>query len=587
MNNTTYYLPIKSANLAHYFAKGCVCPTKYIENRNEDIQNIFNNALLLSKSTFTEDTNCSLEIVLNDKDEKAKKITENFFFFDSALPISRVKKIIFKDEKQKTNTIYDITSGAAFLPSKLIEVHSNSKDANSNELKKTQINQSDKNWSSKIDLFNRIMGGFAIMRISGDKFQNYPLNYFNTLANINSIIKDEIVNQSIDVTNNYDWTIINNDKFQNLHNAIYSTINNSVVESFAKNDKINLSKQNGKYLLHKIDHSKTTYLVAVLASYGQGARMNLDTFISDLISDQFPEKKKEGLALIFGINKGYETFRNRYKTNSFQVDVKFKLDSQLDYYTIESIYQFVFNQKKYNSTFEYIDNWCPKQIEDKQINGIKTYQVLDKTILYKKKEEDGFLSKLFQNSSRNDIYQKIVLEIQKWIPTYLIEKNNTEGLKHFKDLLERDFEQYTNEIVQKVSNEIHNKNSSKLQVLNKENSNLRNIVKNKDNEITKLKEDIQKFSLRTYREDERHNIKESKIRINESSIDHKKQDSLKSDLFSNEPLSGKDTRAKELLKIGITKLKKIAKERNISNLNKYKKDNIQDLVDVILSKEFN
>ena len=38
--------------------------------------------------------------------------------------------------------------------------------------------------------------------------------------------------------------------------------------------------------------------------------------------------------------------------------------------------------------------------------------------------------------------------------------------------------------------------------------------------------------------------------------------------------------------MGITKLKKIAKEKGIGNLTKFKKANNQDLVDVILHKEF-
>ena len=47
------------------------------------------------------------------------------------------------------------------------------------------------------------------------------------------------------------------------------------------------------------------------------------------------------------------------------------------------------------------------------------------------------------------------------------------------------------------------------------------------------------------------------------------------------------TRSKELLKMGITNLKKIAKEKAIVGLSKYKKSNIQDLVEVIINIEFN
>lgn len=567
MNKTTYFLPIKSTNLAHYFAKGCVCPTKYIENRNEDIQNNFNNSLLLSSNKFFENTNCSLEIVLNNNEEKVNRISDNLFLLDKPLPISRVKKIIFKEQAQKINTVFNITSGAAFLPEKLIEVDSSAKDLETIEFEKVKHIQSDKNWSFEIDLFNRVMGGFAIMSIAGNEFQNYPLNYFNALSSINAIVKDEIINQNIDVTDNYYWAISNDGGFEKLHNAIYSQINSTVVESFAKKDNLNLSKQNGKYLIDKIDQSKATYLVAILASYGQGARMNLDTFISDLKSGRFPEKKKEGLALIFGINKGYDSFRNKYKTKSFQLDVKFKLDSQLDYYTIESIYQFVFNKKKYNSDFDYIDNWCPKLTENKKNREVKTYQVLDKTILYKKKEEDGFFAKLFQNSSRNNIYEKIINEINKWVPSYLSSKNDKSGINYFKNILESDFEDYTKSIY----NELKSKLSIQIENLKNKNIDLEAEIKNKNSQISNLQEKLNKFQNKKVD----YKFEENTFVVKETS---------ESDLFSNINNSEK-SRELELLKTPITKLKIIAKEVGVSNISKYKKANIDKLVLEILKIE--
>jgi hypothetical protein len=589
MKTTTYYFPIKSANLAHYFAKGCICPTRYIENRSEDIQNKFNNQLLFSKEKFTENTNCSLEIVLNNKEENVERISENFYLFNTPLPISRIKKIIFQNNKQKVNTTFDITSGAAFLP-ELFEIDSNAKPINYGELENIQ-GKSNKDWSEKLSVFNRIMGGFSIMSIAGNEYQNYPLNYFNTLANLNIIVKDEIINQSIKVNVNYEWAIIENDNFSKLHKAIYRDIKNDVVESFALNDKIKLEKNNGKYLLEKIDNSKATYLVAVLASYGIGARMSLDTFISDLVSNKFIEKKKEGIALIMGINKGYEAFRNKYKTSNFQADIKFKLDSQLDYYTIESIFQYVFNKKTDNHKFEYIDDWCPKLIEADDVKELESYQVLDKTIFYKKKEEDGFFQKLFQNSSRNNIYQKIVLEIKKWTPSYMLDKNNTEGSNHFKNLLETNFEEYTKEIFEKVSIEIKNQSLDEILVLNKKNSELQNILKNKDKEIFKLKDDIHKLEIEQHKEFDKPDVEEFKSKVSELSIKQTdiKQDSLDVGLFTDEVISDKDIRGKELLEMGITKLRKVANEKGIKNVSKFKKkdNNFEELVDLILAVEFN
>ena len=51
---------------------------------------------------------------------------------------------------------------------------------------------------------------------------------------------------------------------------------------------------------------------------------------------------EEGIALYYGYNRGYSVFSNSYGTSEDNKQVvKFLLDSQLDYYTIESVYQYV------------------------------------------------------------------------------------------------------------------------------------------------------------------------------------------------------------------------------------------------------
>ncbi|RZL57830.1 MAG: hypothetical protein EOO93_17120, partial [Pedobacter sp.] len=346
----TYYIPIKSVNLAHYFAKGYVCPTKYIQNRAEDLQDKFNNLLLLSNSKFTNETNCCLEVVL-DVQEVALPISKNFFILDCPLPISRVKAVFFDDKKQASVTIFNITSGAAYLPSNLITVDLGSTRIDSKELNEARISNLELDWSNKLDKLNKLLGGFSLMRLGGNEYQNYPPNYFFALSQINTLIKDEIVNQSIEVSNSYEWAMMETDKHSHYSKAIYSTITKEILESFAKNDGVQLVKSNGNIQIDKIPEHKSTYSIAILASYGINARKSVDDFISDLVSNKFSNRRKEGISMSFGINKGYDSFRKDYKTSNFEVGVKFMLNSQLDYYTIESIYQFVFNKKTNNNLF--------------------------------------------------------------------------------------------------------------------------------------------------------------------------------------------------------------------------------------------
>ena len=94
-----YYLPINSTSLAHYFVCACIKPAKYFKNKLQDIQDNFPNVLLLSSEIGTKDTDCCIELVLTEDEEK--KITsyeKKFYLFPAPLPISRVKTIYFRNE---------------------------------------------------------------------------------------------------------------------------------------------------------------------------------------------------------------------------------------------------------------------------------------------------------------------------------------------------------------------------------------------------------------------------------------------------------------------------------------------------------
>ena len=72
----TYYLPINSTSLAHYFVSACVKPAKYFENKPQDIQDRFRNALLLSSELGTNDTDCCIELVLTKDEERNRLFPE-------------------------------------------------------------------------------------------------------------------------------------------------------------------------------------------------------------------------------------------------------------------------------------------------------------------------------------------------------------------------------------------------------------------------------------------------------------------------------------------------------------------------------
>jgi hypothetical protein len=455
---TTYFLPIKSMNLAHYLSSGIIAPANYIENRNQDLQNKFNNNLLLSSSKFTTESNCSIEIAFDEKEEMPKKISDNFFLFDMPIPISRIKGIYFAEKEQKTNTVFNITSGAAFIPDTIL-ILSEDKPIATDELENLVTKPTPVDWKHYLKKFDQIMGGFALMKIGKEDFQNYPTHYFKTLGNINKHFHQILNDQGVEIENAFEFAFTDNGKFKNFHDTIYSDITSEIVAKYASKDNVKIETKNGLIQIDKIPETTQTYLVSILDTYGPGKRKQADSFISDLVLGNFNEKRKEGLSLIFGINKGYSSFRNKYKTENFEALIKFKLDSKIDYYTIESIYQFVFNNKSQSSSYSYIDNWCHKA-EDQGINRSKfvTYQVLDKTIILKKKED--FFIELFGISleKRNRLFEIISKNLSKSLPKYLPLDTNL-----FKEQLQSEYDEFFKEYSQFIFSETSKKSASEYE----------------------------------------------------------------------------------------------------------------------------
>ena len=414
-----YFLTINSYNLAHYFSSALIAPSNYYNNRNKDLQNRFDNYLLLCNSKFAGESNCALEIALNEKEEFPKRITENFYLFDMPLPISRVKGIYFLNEKQKVTTEFNVTSGSAFIPQSLLFV-ADEKGIDISELDGAEAKVNPADWLEPIIRFDQLMGGFSLMNIARDKYQNYSSGYFSTLGYVNNAFRRILSEQNIETKSNFVFAFDNEGKFKDFHDAIYSDINFDVLKRFAKKDGVSIESRNGLIQIDKIPENKQTYLIAVIDSYGVNRRKKIDSFISDLVSGVFSKERSEGLAFAFGINKGYKSFRNRYKTEKFEISVKFLLNSQLDYYTIESIYQNVFNNLADIPSFSYIDSWCPrKSYLNHLFSGYDTFKVLDELVVLKKSED--LFEQLLRSSldKKHRIFETLVERIASFFPGFV------------------------------------------------------------------------------------------------------------------------------------------------------------------------
>jgi hypothetical protein len=134
---------------------------------------------------------------------------------------------------------------------------------------------------------------------------------------------------------------------------------------------------------------KSTYLCYVLNNYGVGEESRRNK-IDELILNNFSGLKpgyEESCALYYGFNRGYSVFNNQYKKDGKTEIVKFKLESLLDYYIIESVFEYVFNHTT-PSEIALFDGWVPSIHSMAKTGG---YVILDTVICDKKKSYSIFL----------------------------------------------------------------------------------------------------------------------------------------------------------------------------------------------------
>jgi len=389
----TYYFSIDSSNLPFYFSCACIKPACFFPERELDIQNKVPYAILLSTILGTIDTNCSLEIVLTKEEEiKLQRIDLNWFAYNTPLPISRVKKIYFRDIKHQERTITNINLSTAFVPSNLPDIakFSDIEFLNNN----VHLQNSADNVEKKIKLYDSILGSLALMKLAKEEYMNYSETYASTLSFFNSEIRNDLLRQHVNIKDRFFGLFTKQAPFDKLLPYLERKVNYEDLEFVAKANNQTIQKSVTKKI--NFDNLKgLPYVLAVLISYGTGnesAKQKIDSLIINNFKG-LKEDTEEGIALYYGYNRGYTVFGNSYGTASSNNQiVKFLLNSKLDYYIIESIYQFVFNNGCISGNFEYLDNWCPNRHESPRKKN--DYVVLD-TVFHGKKKPSVFSKEYF------------------------------------------------------------------------------------------------------------------------------------------------------------------------------------------------
>lgn len=457
-----YYLPIGSTSLAHYFGCACIKPSKYFDNKQEDLQDKFNDFLLVTTYLGTQQTDCCLELVLTEQEARELIPLKNgFFLYEKPLPITRVRKIYFSNKERKEQTITNINMSTAFVPDELVEIKEFD-NIQANDLEKPQdIHIAP--YNEQLKRFNGFLGGFALMRLAGENDMNYSENYFATLSLFNSAIQSDLEYSKVSVDTRYRGAFTGEGGFQKIIPYLNKTIDETDINSIAQDENQTVKKDKITRIIDLNSFDKNTYIVAVLNTYGVGnesKKKRIDELILSNFTSDIKSGKSEGIALCYGINRGYSAFSNKYSLGKIEKIVKFQLNSQLDYYTIESLYQYVFNNNQ-SGKFAYLDNWCPKQKWTK-ISRKTDYKILDVVVIGKKKAEvlskeywANLLPSFLQN---NKLFEKTIYQICQEL-----------GEVIFNDTKNEIADDYENQIAQKQE-EIDNLKAEQKKMLQEEQS---------------------------------------------------------------------------------------------------------------------
>src|SRR5579863_4540445 len=197
----TYFIPIDSNSLAHYFGRAIILPSKYYSNKKSDIQDNYKDSILLSLRKWVLLADCSLEVVLTEKEsESLSALSDSFFKCHFPIPISRVVSVYFLNSEQGKITQWNINAGAAFIPNRIMKFESAANVDFHSGLESGNLpgGEESQDMSRKIKYFDHILGGLAFMRLGGDSLMNYSENYFSTLSYFSKRITDELKNAELE-----------------------------------------------------------------------------------------------------------------------------------------------------------------------------------------------------------------------------------------------------------------------------------------------------------------------------------------------------------------------------------------------------
>ncbi len=384
----SYFLPINSMCLAHYFGCACIKPAKYFDNKPKDLQDRYNEYLLLTSNLGTQETDCCVELYLSADEEKdIVKLSDSWFLFKSFLPISRVKRIYFSSKEQKDTTITNITMSTAFVPERMLCKSKKFATEGTSELSIPDGTEA-LDLTEQITKYDRFLGALALMRVGRETYMNVSENYVDTLSFFNDEIRKQLTSRG-KINNKYTGLFSEKGEyFPKLLPYLMKIVEEKDVEKIARNEGQSIKRNHVTKVIDLLELTNGTYIIAFLYTFGVGGESRKkkidDAIISNFHADGIKAERAEVLALCYGYNRGYSVFNNLYGLSPYdRVDVKFRLEDKLELYAIESVFSYIIGNHQTSGKIEHIDKWIPSKKFGKL--HANEYVILDTKIIGKKK----------------------------------------------------------------------------------------------------------------------------------------------------------------------------------------------------------
>ena len=378
-----YYLQINRIKLQDYIARGLIVPDIYLgEEPERDVQSKNRNYLAFASSFIEtlDETQLLLEIILTEEEKAELKKVEEIYFYEKPLPITRIKQIYIQDKKTKDELLVKISNyQIGYIPQELFVFFKKGKKLIFEQGCKYQTMEfrKEQNYQEKITKFDKMMGMFSFMKNSDlyyfkeyQIYSNYSKNYISALFALSNVLEkqgSELFSVLKENKDFFDFVYSNKSMNNEFINYIIDSAKDSEIKEIFTT-LLNDPTGKRKCLERLRDKGGVYFYICLLYIHKQKDSNKKDNFKAN-ISQDIPYEKAEYALAFLGLYYGYSSLRADEEINiedpyiknlidKNRVNIKFKLDSKLDYIVIETIYNYTFYVKK-GYEFQYLN--YPKQ----------------------------------------------------------------------------------------------------------------------------------------------------------------------------------------------------------------------------------